>query len=399
MNILHTITGLEVGGAEIMLLRLLAASERTRFAPTVCSLMPPGPIAAQIRQLPVPVHSLGMARGKPSIGALRRLWRLAPETAPDLVQGWMYHGNLAGTAAWWRQRRRPRLVWSVHHSLTGLAEEKPLTRWLIAASARLSRLPAAIVYCSRASARQHEEVGFAPQRRLIIPNGIDADLFRPDPAARQRLLGLTAAPADRPLVGVVARHHPMKDHANLVRAAGRLRALGLDLQLVFVGRGLDGANGAILAPARDSGVHDRLSLLGERDDVAGLVPGLDLLVSPSAWGEAFPLAVGEAMAAGVPCIVTDIGDCAWLVGDTGAVVPPRDPGALAASLRSLLEAGPVARRELGLRARARVEENFALRHIVGRYQDLYHSLAAGAAQEQRPAPTTRTMPARRHARR
>jgi glycosyltransferase involved in cell wall biosynthesis len=365
----------------MMLLRLLSASDRSRFESSVLSLMPPGSVGARIERLPVPIHSLDVARGRLSITGFRRLARLARRLAPDLIQGWMYHGNLAGTAAWWRQGRRPWLVWSVHHSLTGLAEEKPLTRWLIALSARLSRLPQAIVYCARASARQHEELGFAPERGLVIPNGIDTELFRPDRAARARLLALTGLPTDRPLVGMVARYHPMKDHANLLRAAGQLREQGIDLQIVLLGRGLDEANEALQGIAQQAGVRDRLSLLGERDDVPELVPGLDVLVSPSAWGEAFPLAVGEAMAGGVPCVVTDVGDCRWLVGDTGAVVPPRDPAALTSAVGALLQAEPAARQDLGARCRARIEENFALPRIVQRYQDLYSSLAeVGNAQ-------------------
>jgi glycosyltransferase involved in cell wall biosynthesis len=375
MKILHTITGLAVGGAELMLLRLLAASDRNRFTPSVISLMPEGPVAARLAELPVPVHSLGMAQGRPNLAGLRELARRAHALAPDLIQGWMYHGNLAGTAAWWWQGRSPRLVWSVHHSLTGLAEEKPLTRWLISLSARLSRLPQAIVYCSHASARQHEALGFAAGRSLVIPNGIDTALFRPDAAARARLLAIAGIPADRPLVGVVARYHPMKDHANLLQAAGQLRARGIDLQLVLLGRGLDDANEELRQTARACGVLDRLTLFGERSDVPELVPGLDVLVSPSAWGEAFPLAVGEAMASGVPCIVTDIGDCAWLVGDAGAVVPPRDPAAVASALGALLQAAPTVRRDLGARGRGRVEANFALPRIVQRYQELYRSLS------------------------
>jgi glycosyltransferase involved in cell wall biosynthesis len=379
MNILHTITGTNIGGAEIMLFRLVAAMEPGRFASSVVSLMPPGPIGTRLTELSVPVHSLGMAQGLlPSLGSVRRLADLSRRLAPDLVQGWMHHGNLAGTAAWLRLKGRPRLVWSVHHSLTGLAEEKSLTRGLITLLARLSRLPHAIVYCSRVSARQHEAVGFAPERGIVIPNGIDTVLFQPDPDARARLAALVGAPEGRPLVGMVARAHPMKDHANLVRAAGLLRARGIDLQLVLLGSGVDRTNEALFAAAKEAGVQeDRLSALGQRDDVPRLVPGLDLLASPSAWGEAFPLAVGEAMASGVPCVVTDIGDCAWLVGGAGAVVPPRDPEALAAEIGRLLGASTEERRALGALARARIAENFALARVARRYAELYTELAGG----------------------
>jgi glycosyltransferase involved in cell wall biosynthesis len=378
--VLHAITDLNVGGAEIMLLRLLAATERDRFSSSVISLMPSGSIGDQIAELPVPVHSLEMRRGLPGPQSLSRLVGLARRLSPNVVQGWMYHGNLAATAAWLRQGRRPGLAWSIHHSLTGLTEEKPLTQLLIRLSARLSRLPTAIVYCSRTSAREHEAVGFAPERSVIIPNGIDTALFRPQLKAAPWLATLVGAPNGRPLIGMVARAHPMKDHANLIKAAGLLLAQGTDLQLVLMGKDVDGENTELVAVAREAGVADRLCLLGERNDVPELVPGLDLLVMPSAWGEAFPLAVGEAMACGVPCVVTDVGDCAWLVGDTGDVVPPRDPQALSAAIGRLL-AVPIPEREaLRARARTRIEHNFALPSIAQRYAELYGEMARAAAK-------------------
>lgn len=376
VKVLHVITGLEVGGAEIMLWRLLSASDRERFPASVLSLMPPGPIAAPIAAMGIGVYGLGMARRLPGPASIGRLLQVSRRLAPDLIQGWMYHGNLAGTFAWWRQRRRPSLVWSIHHSLTGLADEKPLTRRLIVLGARLSRLPQAIVYCSRESARQHEALGFDPARRVILPNGIDTDLFRPDPEAGARLRALVGAPAGTPLIGMAARAHPMKDHANLIRAAARLVQDGIELRLVLFGRGVDAANPDLAAEVRAAGLGTRVSLMRQRDDLPRLVPGLDLMVSPSAWGEAFPLAIGEAMASGVPCLVTDIGDCAWLVGDAGEVVPPRDTEALAAALRRYLALPQEARRALGERARARVVENFALPAITRRYEDLYAGLAA-----------------------
>jgi glycosyltransferase involved in cell wall biosynthesis len=381
MRVLHTITDLDVGGAEMMLLRLLQATDRLRFRSSVLSLLPPGPLAPRVAALSVPVTSLGMARRSPHPGHLAGLARLAGRAAPELIQGWMYHGNLAGTFAWWWCGRRQPLVWSVHHSITELAREKRLTQRLIALSARLSRLPRAIVYCSRTSARQHEAIGFAAERTVVIPNGIDTALFQPDPAAAGRLRALLAGiPAERPLVGMVARWHAMKDHANLIRAVGRLRRQGTELQLVLIGQGLDAGNAELVAELRAAGLgEERVSLLGMRQDVPALVPGLDLLVSPSAYGEAFPLAVGEAMAAGVPCVVTEVGDCAWLVGRTGEVVAPRDSAALAAALGRLLAQPAAARRARGEQARTRVIDNFALPAIVRRYEELYAGLVGRAA--------------------
>lgn len=376
LRVLHTITGLNVGGAEMMLLRLLGAMDDGRFRSSVLSLLPPGPVAGQIAALPVKTLSVGMRRGIPGPRQLFQLASLTADLPLDLVQGWMYHGNLAATFTWWRRQRRPALLWAVHHSVVRLADEKPLTRALIRIGASLSRLPDAIVYCSPTSAAQHEALGYDTRRRVVIANGIDCTRFMPDPAAHPRLCRALGVPEGARLVGMVARWHPMKDHANLLRAVAELARDGKAPYVVLIGEGLHPGNTALAELLVDTGTAAHVHLLGLRTDVAQLVPGLDLLVSPSAYGEALPLAVAEAMAAGVPCVVTEVGDCAWLVGETGRVVPPRDHVALAPAIASQLALEPAERRAAGTRARARILKHFALPAVTRRYEDLYCEIMA-----------------------
>ena len=201
-------------------------------------------------------------------------------------------------------------------------------------SARLSPLTAAIAYCSSESARQHHALGFDPERTVVIPNGFDCAATRPDPAARPRLCAELGIDPARTLIGMLTRAHPMKDHGNLIRAVARLLADGARVHLILAGRGVDDPGGRIARAVAAAGIGRHTSLLGEREDISPVTAGLDVLVSSSAWGEAFPLIVGDAMASGVPCVVTDVGDCAWIVGDTGlwchrATAPPwpqRSPG-------------------------------------------------------------------------
>jgi glycosyltransferase involved in cell wall biosynthesis len=158
---------------------------------------------------------------------------------------------------------------------------------------------------------------------------------------------------------------------------------GYDVQGLFVGAGHE--NGSVRQIARDLGVDARISMLGPRDDVQALMPGLDVYALSSAWGEAFPLAVTEAMACGVPAVVTDVGDCAWLVGETGIAVPRKDCAALAAALSTILDLDPGARRDLGMRARQRVIENFSLQRYVSRHQELYEGALGRTALSERHA--------------
>jgi glycosyltransferase involved in cell wall biosynthesis len=380
LGVLHAITGLAIGGAEIMLYRLLQGSDRRRFASTVLALMTPGAVGGRIAALNVPIVSLNMREGRPLAPSILSVGRIARAVAPDVVQGWMYHGNLTATLAWWHLKRRGPLVWSVHHSLADISCEKLSTRVAVRLNAALSRLPDAIIYCSRQGVRQHEAVGFAGNKSEVIPNGFDCDHSRPDPAGKARLCQMLGIEPDRIVVGMVTRAHPMKDHANLIRAVAALSDRPFGLHLVLLGRGVDAPDGKIAQTVREAGIGDRVTLLEEREDVRPILSGLDIAASPSAWGEAFPLIVGEAMASGVPCVVTDLGDCGWLVGDTGVVVPPRDTEALAAGLEHLVNLGPDGRRALGAAARRRILENFSLASVAQRYEALYQRLVANAPQ-------------------
>ena len=380
LSVLHAITGLAIGGAEIMLYRLLQGSDRSRFASTVLSLLTPGAVGGRIAALNVPIVSLGMREGRPLAPAIFGVGRIARAIAPDVVQGWMYHGNLTATLAWWRLKRRGPLVWSVHHSLADISCEKLSTRVAVRLNACLSQLPDAIIYCSRLGARQHEAIGFAEHKTEVIPNGFDCDHSIPDPAAKARLCQMLGIDPGRVIVGMLTRAHPMKDHANLIKAVAALSDKPFGLHLILLGRGVDPLDGKIARAVREAGIGDRVTLLDERDDVRPILCGLDVAASPSAWGEAFPLIVGEAMASGVPCVVTDVGDCGWLVGDTGVVVPPRDSEAMAAGLERLVNLGPEGRRALGTAARRRILENFSLASVAQRYEALYQSLVAKAPQ-------------------
>lgn len=378
-KILHVITGLDVGGAEMMLSRLLRWSDAERYRHGVLSLMDLGPLAAPIAALGVPVQSLCMRPSKPTLGAVYRLRQVMRSTRPDLVQGWMYHGDLAATLGAFLARSSAPVLWNVRHSLHDLALEKPLTRTIIRLGVRLSKRPRAIIYNARTSARHHEDLGYAADRTVIIPNGFDCEMFRPNPGVRAEIRAELGIPAERLVIAMICRDHPMKDPQNLLDALAKLSPLPVDVELVIAGRGFDKKNDAMNAAIAARGLTSQVRLLGPREDVARLLAAVDFLAMPSAWGEGFPNVVGEAMATGVPCAVTDVGDAAWVVGDIGQVVPPSDPDALAAALGKLIALGTGARAQLGEKARARIIDNFAIDQIVKRYDALYQQIAAGGA--------------------
>jgi glycosyltransferase involved in cell wall biosynthesis len=371
LSVLHVITGVTMGGAEMMLFRLLARGDRGRFSPTVLSLLAPGAVGARISAMDVPLLTLGMRQERPLSPAMLRLIPIARSLRPSLLQGWMYHGNLAASGCALLSGRRLPVIWNVRHSIHDMGHENLLTRGFIRLGAALSSSTRAIIYNSRLSASQHEGLGYDPDRTVVIPNGFDCQLFRPRPEMAQRLRHEANIDPGRVLVGMVARNHPQKDSGNLIKATALLAERGVDVHVVIVGPGFDTDNAEVMGAIAQAGVAGRISLLGERHDIPDIVAGLDVATLPSAWGEGFPNVLGEAMASGVPCVTTDIGDSAWIVGRAGMVVPPRDPEALADALGRLVALGCEGRRQLGVAARARVLEHFEVDDIVGRYQGLY----------------------------
>jgi len=369
MRILHVITDLNVGGAETMLYRLV--QEMAGREHRVVSLTGPGPIGDRLRRLGVETQALEMGR-LPNPAKVVRLARIVREFRPAVVHTWMYHSNLIGGIAARLAGGVP-IVWAIHSCVLGPDRARRTTRWTVALGAWLSGwLPDQIVAVSRASRDQHAAIGYDPTRLVVIPNGFDVEQYRPDPVARRAVRDELGLHPDTVLIGLVARIDPVKDHAGFIRAATLLAKRQARVAFLLCGDGTESLAGAI----GDAGLSDRFRILGRRDDVPRVMNALDVATLCSAAGEAFPLVIGEAMACGVPCVVTDLGDCSLLVGDTGRVVPPRDPEALAAAWEDLVVLGPDGRRRLGREARRRIERRYSLRSVAAEYAALYSNPAA-----------------------
>lgn len=374
-KILFISTGLDRDGAEIMLYDLLSHINRDRFEPVVISLMDRGDIGKQLEQLNIPVHSVGMLSGKPTIASAMRIIKLIKQIDPDLIQGWMYHGNLAAQFYQLFAIRKIPIIWSIHHSLHQISEEKPLTQGIIRFGSWSSKFVSKVAYVSEKSQAQHLKIGYCQTNSCLIPNGFDTSRFKPDLKIRQKFRQELNLNDDTFLIGSIARYHPMKDHANFIKAAKVLLAESPETKFVMVGSEVDYENQTLTNLIDELGIGDSVYLLGKRKDIPQITPALDLLTSSSAYGEAFPLVIGEAMSCGVPCVVTDIGDSAWIVGDTGKVVPPKNPTALAKAWLEMINMDKSIKANLGKSARNRIIEKFSLVSIVNQYEDLYQSLS------------------------
>jgi len=332
-------------------------------------------LSNRLESLDVSVEYLRVGQGRfPNLGAIFRLMSIARRFSPDVIQGWMYHGNLAASIICMLSCRKARLFWNIRQTLYSLEREKKMTRLVIQMSRILAPSPTAIVYNSVASAAQHEALGYPMKSRKVIPNGFNTDEFQPDPSAKASVTRDLDLGSSGALVLHVARFHPMKDHSTLMVAAKQVLMGRPQTTFLLVGRGVTESNQELVTLRSALGIEDAVYLAGERHDIFRLMAAADLLVLSSAWGEGFPNVLGEAMACGTPCVSTDVGDCRNLIGDTGCVVRPRDPSTLAYALLRLL-ADEERRSDLGARARRRIESNFSIDVIAQRYMNLYQGEA------------------------
>ena len=378
-RVLHIITGLYTGGAENMLRKLVIGMD-PRFDNLVISLRDPGPMVPLLKKAGVAVECLDMPAGRPTLPGLRKLDRLAKQFQPTVVQGWMYHGNLAASAVQKRLAQRVPVAWNVRQTLA-LSSEKPASRVVVNLNKRLSRAPAAIIYNSAVSASQHESYGFCSKERRIIPNGVDTELYKPDAAARMRIRKELSISDQAPVVGVIARLHPIKDHPTFVQVAAKIREAVPDCRFLVAGAGTDDSK-ELEQLVTDAGFCSRSFLrLGERSDIPGIMASLDVLMVTSCAVEGFPNVVIEAMASGTRCVVTDIGDSRAVVGDTGTVAAPKDVQALAKGAIDFIRSDLLARERGAKQARQRVIDCYTIGAVTDQYEALYDHLVATENRE------------------
>lgn len=367
LRLIHVISGLGDGGAEAVLSRLLV-NDRTN-SHHVVSLSNEGKYGEMLRQAGVPVTSLGMRAGRPAPYKAMRLVRLIARKKPDAVQTWMYHADfLGGLAA--RLAGCRRVIWTLHNATLGPILSKRTTRMLSRINAPLSHwVPERIISCSEHGAAIHKAAGYCVDRFEIVPNGYDTENFKPDQqAGRAVRAGLGIGP-DEIVLGCVARFDPHKDHASLLAAASELARDGCEFKLLLVGTGVTPDNTVLTDSIARAGLGERIHLLGQRHDVPAVMNALDLHVLTSR-GEAFPNVLCEAMACGTPCVATDVGDCALIIGDAGVICPQGDARAIAAAIRRLLANS--SRDALAKRARERIVERFSLGAMREGYSRVWH---------------------------
>lgn len=375
LHVVHIISGLGHGGAETVLHRLLTApTQQDRHC--VISMGDEGIFGPRLRAAGIAVHTLDM---KTPMGAIKGLWRmhqLLRSLKPDVVQTWMYHADLIGGLVA-RLAGIKAVSWGIRNSGADLHKSSRSAKalsWLCAHTSRL--IPGVIVACADNASQRHQMWGYRADRMLVIPNGYDLSLWQPDSDARAAVRAEWGWPDDVPVIGSVARWNPLKDHANLLAAFALSVKRDPSLRCVLIGHGMEASNPELMSLINRYGIGDKVKLLGRRDDVPRLMNGLDIHVL-SSRAEGFPNVVAEAMASGVACVVTDVGDAARIVGDAGWVVPPQNSAALSEGIdEAVAQLGTQALQARVQAGRERVGRLFSLETMVDAYRVVWRRLAA-----------------------
>lgn len=376
MKIVHIIVGLGVGGAELALKRLLEAhKDNHNYLHSVISLTTTGDVGQQLQMLGFEIRALGMQSALNIPVTLWKLIRLLRTEEPHIVQTWMYHADLLGGFAA-RLAGIRNVVWGIRSTNIDAKGSRATTIVRQVCAALSHYLPHTIVCVAHAAWQSHVAVGYDANRMVVIPNGFDFLRLHATAEQRQALRNHCHFENNDLVVGFLGRFHPDKGQHNFVQAAGFLAKKYEDVRFLMVGRDLDASNLQLNQWISDTGFADRFVVLGERSDVPICLAAMDVFCL-SSQTEAFPNVVAEAMAMGLPCVVTDVGDAAMLVADTGVVVPKENPEALAIGVGQLLAMPYVARHLLGQKARSRIQTEFSMARCTDRFEAVYQKVIEG----------------------
>ncbi len=354
---------LNEGGAQRQLLALIKGLDPKKYDLCLMTFYGGGLFGDEVKNMPHVKYVSLDKRGRWDV--FRFLYRLVREMRlykPNLIQGYLGTANCL-TVLLKPFLPRTRMIWGLRASNMDLSFYDLVSRYHHKLECMLSRFADSIIVNSKAGYRHAASEGFPENKMIVIPNGIDLHKFKPDRAAGipvRREWGVTDPET---LIGLVGRLDPMKDHMTFLQAAALLIQNRPQVRFVCIGNGPETYKAKLVQAAHEMNLTGRIIWAGSRKDMPRVYNALNIVCSSSSFGEGFPNVIGEAMACGVPCVVTDVGDSSWLVGDSGVVVPPKDPQALANGWETCLNRST---EETTAQARSRIENNFSVAQLVAR---------------------------------
>ena len=371
MRVLHIINSLGDGGAEAVLYRLCLFDKENKHI--VISLKDQEKYGPLLSKIGVDVYTVNFSNLIIKFNGLFKLINLIRRLKPDVVQTWMIHANfLGGLAA--KLAGIKNIFWGIHHTTLLKSKTKKSTLLISSINAILSNyIPKKIIYCAKKSREIQESVGFNKNRGVVVYNGYDVKSFSQNKDLKYILNEEMSIPIDTFIIGYVGRYHPQKDIKNLIESLALLNK-EVSFNAILVGQNLDNNNQELVNIINKSKLDDLVHLVGQKDDIPRFMNGIDLFVLSSRFGEAFPNVLNEAMACGTPCVTTNVGDSAVIVGDTGWVVPPNNPESLSNAITSAMQekkSDHILWSQREINCKERIIKNFSLERMVNNYFNVW----------------------------
>jgi len=365
MKIMFLTRSLNYGGAERQLVVLATGLQRRGHDISVAVFYPNGPLQDDLEQAGVHVHVMEKRHRWDLAGFMFRLYRTVKEQDPDIVHGYLYVPNIF-TIILKVLVRRLKIIWGVRACNMDMSQYDWTVRMIFWLSSRLSRYADNIIVNSSSGMNFHVSKGYPDNKIEFIANGIDTNKFQSDVFLREKLRKEWNISEGVIVIGIVARLDPMKNYETFIEAANIMASQRTDICFVCVGDGSAPYNEKLHALGARLESEGRLTWAGARNDMPAVYSAFDILTNSSV-AEGFPNVVGEAMSCGLPCVVTNVGDSASIVGEYGIVVPPGDPVRLNAAWDQALSAG--AWNNVS-DIRKRITENFSVEKMLLRTESV-----------------------------
>lgn len=364
MKIMFLVRSLDLGGAQRQLAALAVGLRERGHDVTVVTFYDGGAFVAELIEAGVRHVSLAKRGRWDFLGFGIRYRRCLRTERPEILHGYLPTANIIAALSRGTGANRPRIIWGIRASDMQLDRYDWMARLSCLVEARLSRFVDRVISNSHRGLETAVARGLVADQAVVIPNGIDVERFKPDAGKRFAVRAELGVQESDLLIGLPARFDPMKDHENFLTAMQQLADRGRDVSFVLVGTGTGQDNRALNELVESRNLQNQAHRLGARVDMPAILAALDIVCLSSAFGEGFSNVLGESMAAGVPCVATDVGDARQIIGEPGEVVPAKNPVALADGIDRLIDRLNADSAAIRVDARARIVENFSLEEMI-----------------------------------
>ena len=372
---MHIIASLDIGGAETMLSRLINHRPNLLKSTIVISLTNNGKIGRALEEIGVKVICLEMKNWLSIFKTLLKLKKIIRIERPNIIHTWMYHANIFGGIAAYLAKNQ-NIIWSIRRSQ--FTRKESLSTFIVMKIGAMfsSIIPKSIVHVAESGLKNHQKYGYKSNNTLVIPNGFDLEKLKYDQIVRKKIRNKLNLNDDQILVGSVGRFHVSKGYETLISSSVNVLKVHKNVKYLLIGRNLDEQNSILMKWINKTGFAENFIMVGEKQDIPEYMNAMDIFCLPSIT-EGFPNVIGEAMASGLPCVASRVGDVEKITGDTAILVEPNNNELLSKGLNKILSMDSKKRKIMGSKGRRKIEKEYPINLICEKYYNLYCLISSG----------------------